>query len=200
MIKMNRIMLDWQKTVHYWIKEKWILQEIAPHIFNNQYCLHSLTAESYALCYEKNAVIIKKKSDNTFDLPTFQVLAAENSNLYETATYLFSIDHQAFYLPEKVTLPEGFTWESLPKTMTLTPRHLAFASITGYQLFNWYQNKEYYGRCGTPLSKDETLHSLTRPSCHHQEYPNISPAVIIAVSNGNRFYWQTILTMTNTRC
>jgi NAD+ diphosphatase len=63
---------------------------------------------------------------------------------------------------------------------------LAFAAVTGYQLFNWYESRKHCGKCGALMSKAEKTRSLFCPSCGQVEYPKIAPAVIVAVTNGNR--------------
>lgn len=163
-----------------------MIQDIAPHIFNNQYCPQPPASDSYALCYEKKKILIRKKEDGTFDLPAFQELKTEDTDVYKAYSYLFSIDNHAFYLADKVNLPIGFTWESITAVMKSKPRHLAFAAVTGFQLFKWYDSRKYCGRCGALLLRSEKSRSLACPSCRQVEYPKIAPAVIIAVTNGNR--------------
>lgn len=163
-----------------------MLQEIAPHIFNNQYRPQSPTAESYGLCYENKTILVWKNEAWTFDLPTFRELEAENIDIYENSTYLFSINNQTFFLLGEIKVPKGFTWEIITETMKAKPQHLAFAAVTGYQLFNWYGSRKYCGRCGALLAKDEKSRSLSCLSCKQVEYPKIAPAVIIGVINDNR--------------
>ncbi|MDV0447032.1 NADH pyrophosphatase [Methanosarcinaceae archaeon Ag5] len=167
-----------------------MIQDIAPHRFNNQYCPQPPTAESCGLCYDKNTILVRKNEDGTFDLPTFQELEAENADIYQIYnqlyTYLFSIDDQTFYLMNQIKPPEGFTWEPIHHTMAIEPHHLSFAAVTGYQLYNWYECRKYCGRCGAVMLKNGKSRSLSCPSCQQTEYPKIAPAVIVGVTNGNR--------------
>lgn len=63
---------------------------------------------------------------------------------------------------------------------------MAFAGITGFQLYNWYGSHRFCGRCGQPMKKDKKERMLYCESCHQMEYPKICPAVIVGVTNGNR--------------
>lgn len=163
-----------------------MIQEIAPYKFNNQYQLRTPTAESSVLCYDENKVLIKKNTDGTIGLPAFKDLEAKNAGIDKDLTYLFSIDDRTFYLADVGKPHDGFIWETITNTMKLRPRHLAFAAVTGYQLFNWYKNRKYCGRCGELLCKDEKTRSLSCLSCGQVEYPKIAPAVIIGVTNGSK--------------
>jgi NAD+ diphosphatase len=69
---------------------------------------------------------------------------------------------------------------------TALPRYNAFAGITAYQLHNWYENRRYCGKCSSPMVKDTKERMLYCKSCNTMEYPKISPAVIVAVTNGNK--------------
>ncbi|MHB9291279.1 NAD+ diphosphatase [Hollandina sp. SP2] len=89
-------------------------------------------------------------------------------------------------LLDGIVLSNGFDWEAITKTMKSKPRHLAFAAVTGYQLFNWYGIRRYCSKCSALLSKAEKTRSLFCPSCGQVEYPKIAPSVIIGVANGKR--------------
>lgn len=163
-----------------------MIHEIAPHIFDNQYRKELPDSDSLALCFNKNKVLVRKKSADIFDLPTFKGLEKGNPDIYSNATYLFSINQQAFYLVENVEIPKGFDWETVSEIMKSNPLHLAFSVVTGYQLSNWYVNRRFCSKCGVTLKKGEKSRSLSCPACGMVEYPKIAPAVIIAVTNGTR--------------
>lgn len=66
------------------------------------------------------------------------------------------------------------------------PRHRAFAGITGYQLYNWYKNRRYCGRCGSMMKPSGKERMMRCGACGNMEYPKICPAVIVGVTDGNR--------------
>ena len=100
-------------------------------------------------------------------------------------TYLFAINSQEFYLGEPVEweIPEGFHFEQVRLFRTARPGELAFAGITGHQLYEWYQKHVYCGSCGVRMHKDHKERMMKCPSCGNMVYPVISPAVIIAVTH-----------------
>lgn len=50
----------------------------------------------------------------------------------------------------------------------------------------WYQSRRFCGHCGAPLRKHEKERMMYCDACHQMEYPKISPAVIIGITDGNR--------------
>ena len=120
--------------------------------------------------------------------PRFEELEADNEEIYEEWTYLFTIDEQRYYLVEKLNLPgtSSFTLENTEIFRYVKPRHLAFAGITGYQLYQWYRDHRYCGRCGKRMKQDTKERMLYCESCKNMEYPKICPAVIVAIRNGDK--------------
>lgn len=164
-----------------------MIQDIAPHKYNNAYKPVPPEKDSFALFYEGRTALLSQKPDG-ITFPTFGDLEKINPDIYEQATYLFTIDEQRFYLLTDIERERlsSFTMENVELFRMAQPRYLAFAGITGMQLKNWYQNHKYCGRCGKPMKKDTKERMLFCESCHNMEYPKICPATIIGVTHGNR--------------
>ncbi|MGL5434869.1 MAG: NAD(+) diphosphatase [Lachnospiraceae bacterium] len=164
-----------------------MIQDIAPHRFDNAYRPHPPTADCYALYYEEHQVLMERTEDS-INYPRFRDLEQANPDIYEHYTYLFSIDEQSFFLADHITCPSPsrYTMENTQLFRTAGPRHLAFAGITGHQLFLWYRDHRYCGRCGGVFGKDSKERMLSCTACGYMEYPRISPAVIIGITNGSR--------------
>lgn len=164
-----------------------MIQEIEPHKYENTYRPSAPLADSIVLYYEKNSVLLQKAED-VIAFPTFAEIAEQNAEIYDACTYLFSVDGTLYYL---ATLPDlkpsnGYVLEDVGIFKTAEPKHLAFAGITGHQLYHWYKNNKWCGRCGTSLVQDVKERMLSCPNCNHMVYPKISPAAIIGVIDGNR--------------
>lgn len=178
-----------------------MIQEIAPHHFDNAYQRVSPKKDSLVLCYKERGCLLryKKKEDREEILfPTFRELAnifhipftklAEKENWI----YLFSIDETAYYMltdtkeEDRVLTEAGYTYENIETFRRAKPQYRAFAGVTGHQLYNWYRKHRFCGQCGGRMTQDEKERMLYCPECKTMEYPKISPAVIIAVTDGNR--------------
>lgn len=166
-------------------EKEYMLQEIEPYVFDNQYCSQAPAEDSYVLCYRDNTFLAKRDNDSVFELPAFSKFK-EDSAVCESTTYLFSIGDRSFFLLDVATPPEGFSWEPLSATLGARPKHLMFAVLTGYHLFDWYRSRRFCGWCGSRLRKDEHMRALVCPSCRQVEYPRISPAVLVGIMHGNR--------------
>ena len=163
-----------------------MIQDIAPHIFSNAYAPKRPEATSYALYFNGHTVLAGKDS-STLRFPRFSELNGIEESVYEKAIYLFAIDNDCFYLVHQVPeeQPE-FELKDIGLFRTSGPRHLAFGGITGYSLYKWYDNHQFCSHCGAKLVHHEKERMLHCQTCNNTEYPKIMPAVIIAVTNGNK--------------
>ena len=123
--------------------------------------------------------------------PQFRHLGANAAAMAENAVYLFTVDDTAYFLtldrPKlNAAAAEQFSMISTGIFREAEPQYQAFAGITGQQLKNWYDSSRYCGRCGSELRHAEKERMLQCPVCGHTVYPKISPAVIVAVTDGNR--------------
>ena len=103
--------------------------------------------------------------------------------------YLFSIDDERFFMPDvrntvELAIPGEYTVQEAGISRIAGPKHLAFASITARELYEWYSARKYCGCCGKETVHSETERSCVCPDCSITEYPKISPVVIVAVTNG----------------
>ena len=159
-----------------------MIQDIAPHIYHNEYKPVAPDADSIILAYENGKVFFHKKEDKKLiTLPRFRELESLIPNLYENYIYLFSIDEQHFYLIPNLdtSLLPGYEFHENRELRYVQPQHLAFAAITGYQLWFWYKNRRFCGCCGKPMKHDSKERMMYCPSCGRQEYPVLMPAVIV---------------------
>ena len=58
--------------------------------------------------------------------------------------------------------------------------------ITGHQLYQWYRSHQYCGCCGHAMKHDTNERMMYCPDCSRHEYPVLMPAVIVAITNGDK--------------
>lgn len=164
-----------------------MIQDIAPHRFRNEYRPVLPQKDSVVLYYEEHTALMKRTATEIV-FPTFADVERLNADLYETCTYLFTVDDTGYYLARHLNRePHSvFTMENTEIFRTADPQYRAFAGITGYQLHQWYQTRRYCGRCGHKMRHDVRERMLFCEHCNHMEFPKICPAVIIGVTDGNR--------------
>ena len=166
-----------------------MIQDIAPHTYHNEYKPSAPDKDSFILAFEKGNILLpRQERDADITFPRFRELEEKIADLYSNYIYLFSIDDQRFYLiPELDTslLPD-YEFQDVRILRTAQPQHLAFAGITGHQLFQWYSKRRYCGCCGKPMVHSQKERMMECPSCGNQEYPVLCPAVIVGITNGDK--------------
>ena len=164
-----------------------MIQDIAPHRYDNAYKPKAPEKDSIVLCYKERSCLLKMTEEG-IRFPVFRELEEENPEIYEKATYLFSIDGERYYLPEAVDTESlmEYSFEKVEVFRGADPQFRAFAGITGYQLYQWYQNHRYCGYCGASMRPDAKERMMYCEKCGNMEYPKICPATIIGVTDGNR--------------
>lgn len=184
-----------------------MIQDIFPHKLNNHYRPEARPSRnSRVLCYTEEGVLCRLDEDNrTLSFPRVSEFpsaakpnqdtkALDTTSLTERAelplpeeslTYLFSVDDADFFLlyPEPKAVPEGYLYIPVRKLRATAagPKELVFAALTGLQLYNWYRNNRYCGRCGGRTIHERTERAIRCPGCGHLIYPRIVPAVIVGV-------------------
>ena len=74
-----------------------MIQDIAPHRFRNEYRPVLPQKDSVVLYYEEHTALMKRTATEIV-FPTFADVERLNADLYETCTYLFTVDDTGYYL------------------------------------------------------------------------------------------------------
>ncbi len=166
-----------------------MIQDIAPHVYHNEYRPVPPDEDSFVLIFEEGRILLKKEEgENEIRFPRFRELEKGKEEPDKNCRYLFSIDSDRFYLllkPEEKLL-STYSFADVRVLRTAAPRHLAFAGITGYQLYGWYQSRRFCGCCGALMLHDQKERMMYCPSCGRHEYPVLMPAVIVGITNGEK--------------
>lgn len=116
-----------------------MIQDIAPHHFDNAYRPAPPSPDSFALCFQERKSLLLRREDGSFDFPRFRDLEKGNEDIYQNSIYLFAVDGQPFYLLQNLSIPapSGFSLENiqffrsaLPATWLL-PELQGISSLSG---------------------------------------------------------------------
>ncbi len=173
-----------------------MIQDIAPHKYDNTYKRSKPVAGDYVFCIQKNKVLLPKEPESRpegAEIPVLAEIEPLISNAKERAVYLFAIDEKAYYMveigaEEEVKLPENgsFDWKGTQYMRSMEPMYQAFAAITATQIWRWRESRRFCGHCGARMTESTIERALVCPECGQIEYPKISPAVIVAITNGDK--------------
>lgn len=165
-----------------------MIQDIAPHKFDLTFKHPKARDEDYILYIKNNRTLLKKDGEENHVIPRFSDFPKEKEALKETAYYLFTIDAAAYFYIRDMAQEEegGYEFCSTAAFRKMEPSYQAFAGITATQLHRWKESRLYCGHCGRKMEDSTIERALVCPSCGQTEYPKISPAVIIAITDGDR--------------
>lgn len=180
-----------------------MIQDIAPHQFDNGYRNEQPKNTDFAFYIKDNkALLLSERSKRTeqpvpaddkepYKIPTIGELEAFSPGVKQHATYLFSIDNKAYFLLDDLEnrdaeVPPCLKWQSTQYFRQMEPMYQGFAAITATQLWRWKQSRIFCGHCGCKTIHSDTERAMVCPECGQIEYPKISPAVIVAITNGDK--------------
>lgn len=172
-----------------------MIQDIGAGRYHNEYRSVKAQEDSCVVCCRGREILLSVKAKEII-FPTYSQVVAHFPKLAGKETYLFSIDEISYFLfreeggehlAERADQSlNGFEWVKMQELRTAEPQNAAFAAVTGIQLADWYGSRTFCSRCGHKLVHSEKERMLFCPSCSLTEYPKISPAVIVAVTDGDK--------------
>ena len=170
-----------------------MIQDLGDKKLNNAYEIRKAEPGDRFFRFDRDKILVRV-------LPDGQLLLPEAGDLgCPRGQYLFAIGDDRYFLelpsedvPSKdvqrdaFDVPEGFTFESVRNFRRLEVKELAFAAATAYHLYQWYRDNRFCGRCGHPTCHSDRERALCCPACGNVIYPKIAPAVIVALTDGDR--------------
>jgi NAD+ diphosphatase len=83
-------------------------------------------------------------------------------------------------------LPASFEWMDLRGLLGTIGEELFWIAGRANHLLDWDQAHRFCGRCSHPTENKSDERAKLCPACGLVNYPRLSPAVIVAVTKGNR--------------
>lgn len=156
-----------------------MIQEIFPHIYHNEYTPRAAAPEDYLIAVTEQGILAAQNEDGTVRLPKCGDKQGQ---------YLFCVDDTGYFLWEGQPLPEedGFAYLNSRTLREFSPDENLFACAAAESLGRWYRSNRFCGACGTEMEKSEIERAMVCPNCKNTVYPKICPAVIVAVTSGEK--------------
>ncbi|MBR2929432.1 MAG: NAD(+) diphosphatase [Oscillospiraceae bacterium] len=170
-----------------------MLQDLTLGALDNQY-RHRLPEEGdKVICVRGGSIMVARDKRDALTLPTVEQVLAWSGEWdhwhEETLRYIFTLQDEHYFLwmgEAGESGEEAFAYEPARTLRQITSKHVCFAAMTAFHLFCWYRDNRFCGRCGTETVHDEKERMMRCPHCGNMIFPRISPAVIIAVTDGDR--------------
>ena len=171
-----------------------MLQDIWPNHFHNEYEYKEVQSKSKVFHFRGREVYIARDEENHLQLPRYEELVslpgeAVSLPAKEQLQYLFSIEDEEYFLlmdAEALEEKNGYAYESVRTLRQLVSKEVCFAVMTAYHLYMWYRDNHYCGRCGGETVHDTKERMKRCPNCGNMIFPKIAPAVIVALTDGDR--------------
>jgi NAD+ diphosphatase len=163
-----------------------MIHEIFPHHINNQFIANTKIEENdFVLHYHENSVLLKMRGDK-FELPKkkdFSEISDETKNVF-----VFTLnDTPCFLIMEDLKKKmHDFIYQDISFFRTAKQKEIAWASMVGLHLANWYSINKFCGKCGAKTQPKTDERAILCPACNTIYFPKISPAVIVAIISNNK--------------
>ncbi len=161
-----------------------MIQDIHPHQFNNEFVpTSSVKAKDYVFVFNNNSILLKKNG-NGIEIPQLQDINACPTE----GQFLFTFNNTHCFLvnTNSSSETENLFFHEVKHTLPVNQKEIDWLSVVALQLKNWYEHNKFCGSCGHPtqIKKDERAIECT--SCNRVIYPNISPAIIVAIVSNDK--------------
>jgi NAD+ diphosphatase len=187
-----------------------MIHELGEKVYDPTYFRREINELNYLLTFEKDGILVKYEK-GVYELPKcrdYQYLCGSDyESIRNNAYYLFEIDSDFYFLADlddkikgkinffkkeedanelKKSKDPVFFFLRIHSFRELDPVNMVFAGATAYHIRNWKDVSKFCGRCGNQMQESLSERAFVCPNCGHITYPQISPAVIVAVTNGDK--------------
>lgn len=151
------------------------------------------------LVYLKNAIPgVKTEEEISWSFPKLGELYDITSFEKIKLTYIFNYEGEDFFMvtsdlsevnplfSSEETDRDDFSYVEAVKFRSLVPLTISFLVITAWQLYCWYKDNRFCGRCGGKMKKGKLERNVKCPDCGNLVYPKICPGVIVGVMSKGR--------------
>ena len=170
-----------------------MLQDLDFGTLDNQYRKQTPQAQDVVLCFRGSDILIARDEQDHLQLPTWEQVQSWNGSWQNwgigTLQFAFRLQDINYFLwmgEAGESTDSTYRYESTGKLRQLISKNICFAVMTGWHLFTWYRSSLYCGQCGTRTAHDQKERMMRCPHCNNMIFPRISPAVIVAVTDGDR--------------
>ncbi len=172
-----------------------MIQDLSCGRLENEFRCPEPTADSTVICFQDNRVLIRRAADDTLTLPTYAEAAHwawEKDWKHwneQSVQYVFRIQEQDYFIwmgPAGESADSTYAYETVRALRQTVSKDICFAVMTAWHLYMWYRDSRFCGRCGKMTIHDDAERMMRCPNCGNMIFPKIAPAVIVAVTNGDR--------------
>lgn len=171
-----------------------MLQDMDYGRLENEFYDYLISNDDYIFCFNDGKLLLHRSIEDELSLPTWKDVSSWRRQNWTSWSqvenrYIFRIHDRNYYLwmgQAGDSDNSAFCYESVRSLRQLQSKIVCYATMTAWHLYVWYQNNRFCGRCGSLTVHDSVERMVRCPSCGNLIFPRISPAVIVAVTDGDR--------------
>ena len=172
-----------------------MLQDLEQGRLENEFHNWEPEANDLIFCFRKGEILLHRAEDDSLALPTVaQATAWAGECQWESWNqkafqYIFRLADRNYFLWMGSTgdsADPAFRYEQVRTLRQLISKDVCYEVMTAWHLYNWYRCNRFCGCCGGTTVHDQKERMLRCESCGNMIFPRISPAVIIAITHGDR--------------
>ena len=170
-----------------------MLQDLAFGKLDNAFHDWEPAGDDVVICIREGSVLLHRSDDDTLQLPKWERVAKWAGQWKcwreKPLQYVFCLQEVNYFLwmGEAGDCPDSeFHFEQARGLRQVISKEICFGVMTAWHLYVWYRNNRFCGRCGAMTIHDHRERMVRCPECGNTIYPRISPAVIVAVTDGDR--------------
>ena len=156
-----------------------MLQDLAFGRLENEYKPVPPKQTDAVLSFRDSTLLVQQLSNGALKFPDVSQVQGE-------LRYAFRLHGVNYYLTADAPEVEAFRYVPVRSLRASNSRTLVYAAMTGWHLHRWYESSRFCGRCGEQTVHDEAERMMRCPSCGNMIFPQINPAIIVAVTDGDR--------------
>ena len=170
-----------------------MIQDLDFGKLDNQYHSSAPDMGDRVVCFRGGEVLLRRDEAGLLHLPTWQQVQSWcgewNHWLPEQTAYAFNLQEENIFLWMGVAgdCPDAtFAYEKVATLRDLNSKALCFGVMTAWHLYTWYRSNQFCGCCGQKTQHDAVERMMRCPACGNMIFPRIAPAVIVAVTYGDK--------------
>ena len=161
-----------------------MIHEIAPEYLDNQFRKEEIREDSCVMLFFDGRLLLSMEQEQ-IRYPLY----AQVKDRIGRYVYLFSLSGRGYFLAEPLCPEKEYTGFHAVTAIQLRDKQPvceAYAGMTALHLYRWYSSVQHCGYCGAKTVHDENQRMMRCPNCGNLMFPKISPAIIVAVTDGER--------------
>ena len=172
-----------------------MIQDLTHDRLYNEYKNLAPQDDDIVVCVRENSILLNRNEDDSLELPRYSQVCcwAQNESWkswkQDEIQYVFQLHSRNYFLWMGTAGDcddPAYHYETPRQLRQLQSKKICFAALTAWHLYVWYRNNQFCGQCAAPTVHDKKERMLRCPECGNMIFPRISPAVIVAVTNGEQ--------------